>query len=259
MLGQEVTMLQRRHITSSEEDIALSTEHIEVSGQLHDVSFDLHRGEILGVTGLLGSGREAIAEALFGVQPITSGRIVMDGAPVAIREINDAINAGIGYVPNDRLSEGLFLAHSIAQNIVAASIEDIPRTAGVILQRSMRRIARDMVKAFGIKTPSVQVPARTLSGGNQQRVVLAKWFARTPKVLILNGPTVGVDVGSKREIMTSLRELTEDGTAIIVISDDVPELAQVADRIVVMRNGAIATELLDADITEQHILDSLAA
>jgi simple sugar transport system ATP-binding protein len=237
----------------------LSANHIGVEGALTDASLTLHHGEILGITGLLGSGREAIAEALFGVHPITSGEISIEGKPCRIEQESDAIRLGIGYVPGDRLSEGLFLNHTVAQNVVSASTTEIPRTFGLVLQRSIGAIAGRMIKAFGIKAPSPWVPVRTLSGGNQQRVVLAKWFVEKPRILILNGPTVGVDVGSKQEIMSLLRHLSTNGTAIIVISDDVPELAEIADRIIVMRNGAIAAELRGPEIRQDRIIQELAA
>lgn len=259
MTGQKVTALERREVTSSTSEVALSAERIAVSGRLRELSLTVHRGEILGITGLLGSGRDAVAEALFGIHPITSGRITVEGKPRSIRSVHHAIRAGISYVPGDRLSEGLFLNHSIAQNVIAASIAEIPRTVGLVLSRSVNAIARRLVKEFDIRTPSTRLPVRTLSGGNQQRVVLAKWFVRRPRVLMLNGPTVGVDVGSKREIMALLRDFSADGTAIIVISDDVSELVQIADRVLVMRNGAIAAELLATDIDEERILSELVA
>lgn len=258
MTGRRIAALEHRQTAAIAPRAALLAENIAVGGMLTDVSLTLNHGEILGVTGLLGSGREAVAEALFGVRPITSGQISIDGKSCRIRKAADAIQMGIGYVPGDRLSEGLFLNHTVAQNIVSASTAGIPRTIGLVMRRSLNVIARRMIDAFGIKTPSAQVAVRTLSGGNQQRVVLAKWFVEKPRILILNGPTVGVDVGSKREILSLLRNLSADGTAIMVISDDVPELAEIADRIIVMRNGAIAVELRGSEIREERILDELA-
>ncbi len=259
MTGRRITALERPQTAETAPRAALSAEHIAVGSALKDVSLTLGYREILGITGLLGSGRDAIAEALFGVHPITSGEIRIDGEPCRIRKVADAIRAGMGYVPADRLSEGLFLNHTVAQNVVSASTAEIPRTLGLVLRRSVNGIARRMIDAFGIKTPSPRVPVRTLSGGNQQRVVLAKWFVEKPRILILNGPTVGVDIGSKREIMALLRDLRAGGTAIIVISDDVPELAEIADRVILMRNGAIAVELRGPEIREARILSELAA
>lgn len=259
MTGQEVTALEQREPSTEVGDVALSAERIAVAGRLNEMSLSVRRGEIVGISGLLGSGREAVAEALFGIHPTTSGTITVNNTLRRIRNVPDAIAAGIGYVPGDRLNEGLFLGQDIAKNVVAASTAEVPRTAGLVLARSVRAIARRMVKELEIRTPSTEVAVRTLSGGNQQRVVLAKWLVREPHVLMLNGPTVGVDVRSKREIMSLLRRLSSTGTAIIVISDDVSELVEVADRILVMRAGAIATELLGSDITEDRIIAELAA
>ncbi|MGH7056477.1 MAG: sugar ABC transporter ATP-binding protein [Acetobacteraceae bacterium] len=259
MTGRRIAALERSRRAAVAPRAALAADHIAAGGTLADVSLALNHGEILGITGLLGSGREAVAEALFGVHPITSGEIRIDGKQCHIRKVADAIAMGIGYVPGDRLSEGLFLSHTIAQNVVSASTGEIPRTVGLVLRRSVNAIARRMIDAFGIKTPSPRVAVRTLSGGNQQRVVLAKWFVEKPRILILNGPTVGVDIGSKRAILALLRDLAGGGTAIIVISDDVPELAEIADRIVVMRNGAIGAELCGPEIREERILSELAA
>ncbi len=259
MTGQRIETLARREDVSGTAKAALSAEHIAVAGALDDVSLTVHHGEILGITGLLGSGRDAIAEALFGIHPITSGEIRVEGQVCRIRSVVDAIRLGIGYVPGDRLTEGLFLNHAIALNIVSASTQDIERTFGFIRRGAIDAIARRMIEAFDIKTPSAWIPVRALSGGNQQRVVLAKWFVEKPRILILNGPTVGVDVGSKLEIMHLLRNLSAEGTAIIVISDDVPELVAIADRVIVMRNGAIAAELRGVEITEERIVNEVAA
>ena len=258
MTGQRIDVLERRRMADAAPLAALSAECIGVEGALADVSLAVHHGEILGITGLLGSGRDAVAEALFGIHPITSGQISIDGKRCFIRKVSDAIELGIGYVPGDRLSEGLFLNHTVAQNVVSASTAEIPLTFGLVLRRSVAAIAKRMIDAFDIKAPSAWTAVRTLSGGNQQRVVLAKWFVEKPRILILNGPTVGVDIGSKREIMSLLRNLSADGTAIIVISDDVPELAEIADRIIVMRNGTIAVELQESEIREERIIEELA-
>jgi len=259
MTGQEVTLLERRTKGRELGDVVLETRNLSSGTAFRDVSLQIRKGEVLGITGLLGSGRDAVAESIFGLQPITSGSVLIEGRAVEVDSIDRAINAGIAYVPRDRRSEGLFLDHSVSQNIVATNVGGIRRTFGMITKRSISAIASRMVKSFGIRTPNTATPVRNLSGGNQQRVVLAKWLVRQPKVLMLNGPTVGVDIGSKREIMTLLRELGDSGAAVIVISDDVSELAQVCDRILVMRSGAIATELRGSDIEEDRIMNELVA
>jgi simple sugar transport system ATP-binding protein len=237
----------------------LEVEGLGLDGAYDDVSFVLRRGEILGVTGLLGSGRTEIAEALFGVLPHDRGTIRVDGKPVRIRSIQDAIGAGIGYVPEDRLTQGLFLEASIADNLVAGSL-DRHRTPWRTLDvRAVRATIDRLFRRLRIKAPSVQAPVRSLSGGNAQRVVLAKWLARQPKVLMLNGPTVGVDVGSKAEILDILRAEAADGRGVVVISDDAPELVACCHRVMVVRHGRIV-DVLDGDaVTVDSIREKVAA
>lgn len=241
-----------------------STPVLEVQGLgledlFEDVTFDLKPGEILGITGLLGSGRSEIAEALFGVTPATQGSISIDGSPVEIHDVDDAVRAGIGYVPSDRLTQGLFLDQSIADNVVAGSL-DLHRTASGLLDRAhLRRTIDTFFTALRIQAASVQAPIRSLSGGNQQRVVLAKWLARGPRVLILNSPTMGVDVGSKEEILNILRKEARAGKGIIVISDDVRELVSVCHRVLVVRRGRVHSVLKGDSVTEHSIADGLTA
>lgn len=236
----------------------LSVEGLGLDGAFEDVTFDVAPGEILGITGLLGSGRSEIAEALFGVTPAQRGRVEVGGARVEIRGIDDAVAAGIGYVPSDRLTEGLFLDQSIADNVVAGSL-DLHRARSGLLDRARLAGTIDtFFAALRIKAPSVAAPIRSLSGGNQQRVVLAKWLARGPRVLVLNSPTVGVDVGSKEEILDILRREAGRGTGVIVVSDDIPELVAVCHRVLVVRRGRIHRELDGERVTEGSILEGLS-
>lgn len=238
---------------------ALEVSNLSLAGAYRDVSFSVAKGEIVGITGLLGSGRGEIAESLFGVIPADSGTIAVDGVTVKVNKIKDAIRAGIGYVPEDRLTQGLFLERSIADNMIAASV-DRYRKAGTFVDG--RRIAQKNSSLFAdlrIKAPNVEAPVRSLSGGNAQRVVLAKWLATEPRVLILNGPTVGVDVGSKEEILSILRNGAETGMGIVVISDDVPELVAVCNRVLVVRDGEIVREFDGDAIDTEKIHEEMAA
>lgn len=224
-----------------------------------DISFEVRPGEILGITGLLGSGRSEIAEALFGIIPADRGEIRVDGQDAHIKDVQDAVDAGIGYVPSDRLTEGLFLDQSIADNVVAGSL-DLHKTYMGLLDRSrLRGTIDDFFRKLKIKAASVEAPIRSLSGGNQQRVVLAKWLARGPKVLILNSPTVGVDVGSKEEILDILRREAAGGKAIVIISDDVPELLAVCHRALVVRRGRIHDVLEEERMSQESIVAGLSA
>ena len=234
MTGKELDQSRRVPPLAADAEERLRVESLTSQGGFEDVSFSVKKGEILGITGLLGSGRTEIAQALFGLLPIDSGRVYIDGEHVEVGSIGQAIKAHIGYVPEDRLTEGLFLDKSIADNVIAASIDH--HTS------KLNTLRKDKIR-----------PVRSLSGGNAQRVVLAKWLARNPKVLILNGPTVGVDVGSKAEILDILREQAEAGMAIVIISDDAPELVSCCHRVLITKGGHIAAELAGEDVDARTI------
>lgn len=235
----------------------LKVEGLNAGPLLNDINFELRAGEIVGVTGLLGSGRTELALALYGMQPIKSGRIYLDQKPVVIRSNRDAIAHGIGYVPEDRLSEGLFLEQSIAKNVVVRTIEGLRSTLGLTDPAKINGQVNQWVEALRIKTADPALPVNTLSGGNQQRVVLAKWLASKPKVMILNGPTVGVDVGSKEELHNLMKELAGEGMGLLVISDDIPELLQTCNRILLMRYGRIVEEINSTKTNENELSSKL--
>lgn len=237
----------------------LTVDGLGRKGAFADVSFDLRPGEILGITGLLGSGRSEIAEAIFGVAPADEGRIAVNGAEHRIRSIHDAVKAGIGYVPEDRLTQGLFLEKSIADNMVAASLDSYRGKALLLDPARMRRSMSQLFQRLRVKAPNVQAPVRSLSGGNAQRVVIAKWLDRKPTVLMLNGPTVGVDIGSKEEIFAILREQAAQGMGIIVISDDIPELVTSCHRVLIVRAGRIVGEVAGEDIAVDRIQERMTA
>ncbi len=259
MTGRDIDETRAVPTPDYESAPVLKVDNLNLAGAYRNISFSVARGEILGITGLLGSGRGEIAESLFGVIPAESGAIEIDGKDVQISSIDDAIKAGIGYVPEDRLTQGLFLERSIADNMIAASV-DRYRKGGLFIDN--KRIAETNAELFSelrIKAPNVEAPVRSLSGGNAQRVVLAKWLATEPKVLILNGPTVGVDVGSKEEILTILRREAELGMGVIVISDDVPELVSVCNRVLVVRDGEVVCEFEGDAIDTEQIHKEMAA
>ncbi|MBX6721985.1 MAG: sugar ABC transporter ATP-binding protein, partial [Dactylosporangium sp.] len=232
----------------------LEVRGLTLDGAVADVSFAVRPGEILGITGLLGSGRTEIAETIFGVTPATGGQILVDGRPVQIRSIQDAVAAGIGYVPSDRLSQGLFLDQPIARNVMAASLDLHRGRVGLLDRPKVQQTIQRLFTGLRIKAPSTAAPVRSLSGGNQQRVVLARWLARSPRVLILNSPTVGVDVNSKSEILDILRAESATGMGIVIISDDVPELVSVCHRVLVVNAGRVQAELSGDHLTEAHIM-----
>jgi simple sugar transport system ATP-binding protein len=238
---------------SKDAPVILEVKNLYRRHSFYEVSFTLRAGEILGITGLLGSGRTALALSLFGILPAESGSIYIEGKPVKLNSVQDAIKYGIGYVPEDRLNEGLFLKQAIGKNIVVRVIDKMLNTLRLINRRAVQDTVREWLERLSVHTPSPDLPANSLSGGNQQRIVLAKWLASRPKILILNGPTVGIDVGSKAEIHEIIRDLARQGMALIVISDDVPELLQVCHRILLMKKGRIVEEFLRQNLTEGQL------
>lgn len=259
MTGREVSDERLIGDLDPEAPVLLEVENLSRAGGFSDVSFVLRRGEILGITGLLGSGRSEIAEAIFGIHPADSGTITVQGEVRAIGSIRDAVHAGIGYVPEDRLTQGLFLDVSIADNMVAASLDSYRTRAGLLDRRKVGESIADLFARLRIQAPNVGAVVRSLSGGNAQRVVLAKWLDRRPAILMLNGPTVGVDIGSKEEIIGILRKQAAAGTGVIVISDDIPELVTSCHRILIVHDGRIVAELTGDEIDAGEIQRRMAA
>jgi len=253
MTGHAIAEKPYRFVADTSKPALLRVEGLQVNGALEDIGFELYPGEIVGVTGLLGSGRTELALALFGLLPIDAGRMSMDGQPVKIRSIEDAIEHGIGYVPEDRLTEGLFLEQAIGRNMVVRIIERLRGTLGLTDLRQVDRRVNEWVHLMRVKTNDPDLPVKTLSGGNQQRVVLAKWLASKPRLMILNGPTVGVDIGSKDELHDMIKELAGEGMGLLLISDDIPELLQTCNRILLMRNGRITEEIQPQETDENRL------
>jgi simple sugar transport system ATP-binding protein len=253
MTGRDVDEERRVSPLDDEASVLLQVEQLGRPGAFQDVSFSLRKGEMLGITGLLGSGRSEIAEALFGIHPAESGTITVAGERRTIRSIRDAVAAGIGYVPEDRLTQGLFLDVSIADNMIASSLSSYRTRIGLLDRNRIRGSIADLFGRLRIRAPNVGAVVRSLSGGNAQRVVLAKWLDRKPAILMLNGPTVGVDVGSKEEIINILREQADEGMGVIIISDDIPELVTSCHRVLVVHDGRIMAEFTGDEIDAHEI------
>ena len=231
----------------------LEVEGLGTSGALTDVSFTLGRGEILGLAGLVGSGRTTLARAIFGIVPPERGRIRLDGVDARIAHAGRARELGIAYVPEERQRQGLVLPFSVSENLSLVILRRLSRL-GFINHASERTVAHDVVRRLDIRTPGIGVPAATLSGGNQQKVVVGKWLAAQPRVLIMDEPTRGVDVGAKAEIHRLMSELAGRGLAILLISSELPELLGMSDRIMVMHRGRIAGELSRDQATQEKIM-----
>jgi simple sugar transport system ATP-binding protein len=254
MTGREFTEESYR-ITGPVGAPVLSVKDLALRGAYAGISFDLSPGEILGITGLLGSGRTELVETLFGIAKPDKGTIEINGRRARIRSVKAAIRRGIGYVPSDRLTEGLFQPQTIQRNIVVAVLARLSSGLGILRNKAIVQTTARWISELAIATKDPSLPVRTLSGGNQQKVVLARWLANDLKVLILNGPTMGVDIGSKYDIHALMRKLAAAGLAIIVVSDDLPEVLACTSRIVVMRDGAFVQELDPASTTEARLTE----
>ncbi len=257
MTGREVAYrVFEPGYTAGEE--LLRVENLSAVNGFADISFTLNRGDVLGITGLLGSGRSELAQTLFGYYRATSGNIYVNGQKTAIRNIQNALKHKIGYVPEDRLTQGLFLKQPIKTNLVAAVLDRYVKKLSYIDEDGREECAGRWLKELTIKTPDSNNLVSTLSGGNQQRVVLGKWLATEPQILILNCPTVGVDIGSKEGIHDIIRELADQGMGIIIISDDVSEVIQTCNKIVVMKKGRLTGSYKNTDIGEEGLAKELS-
>jgi simple sugar transport system ATP-binding protein len=256
MTGKQLDGRRYRTGTATGE-IVLKAQHLGATGGFEDVSFELRRGEILGLTGLLDSGRNELALALAGVSPADQGELLIDNEAQNFKTPADAIAKGIGYVPEDRLSEGLFLDKPIRDNVVTAVLNRLRGRFGMLDASKGDGLAEHTIKDLQIAAPNIMLPVQSLSGGNQQRVLIGRWLAIEPRVLVLHGPTVGVDVGSKDTIYRIVQRLAENGLAVLIISDDLPELLQNCDRILLMRKGHLAGEYAAANLEEAALYRAL--
>jgi len=253
MVGRDIKdMYPKRKVPIG--DVVMQVENLSADG-FTDVSFELRKGEILGIFGLLGSGRTSLVKALFGANKIKSGSVKINGKAANLKSPNAARNQKIGLVPLDRKVEGLALIMGVKQNITLANIEDIGKSF-LISKATERNKAENWVKEVGIKTPTIEQEVNSLSGGNQQKVVLAKWLESGSQIIILNEPTRGIDVGAKIEIYKLMQDLCEKGSSVIMISSELPEIMSIADRIIVMSKGRFNGQYQREDATEEGLLAS---
>jgi rhamnose transport system ATP-binding protein len=253
MVGREVeAIFPKREIAIGEPVLMLEGVSSRSAG-VHDVSFTVRRGEILGLAGLVGAGRTELARVLFGLEPLDAGSIRINGQTVRPRSPEDAIAHGIAYLPEDRRRHGVILDLGVDANLTLAALEKISK-GGLLDHEAETALASDLVQKLGIKTAALETPVRNLSGGNQQKVALGRWLARPLTVLILDEPTQGVDVGAKSEIHRLIGELAAQGLAVLMISSELVEILGMSDRIVVMRHGAIAATIDRADATAESVM-----
>ncbi|HOE65649.1 MAG TPA: sugar ABC transporter ATP-binding protein [Candidatus Hydrogenedentes bacterium] len=232
----------------------LRVEHLTRNGAFKDVSFSLHEGEIVGLTGLVGAGRTEVARAIFGADRIDGGQLFLDGALISSRSPQDAIRQGIGLLTEDRKQQGLVLGMTVRENMTLANLGALTRLFGFVDRRRERAVTNGYIQDLRIKTPSSEQIAQNLSGGNQQKVVLAKWLFTQSRVLLFDEPTRGIDVGAKVEIYKLMNALVRQGVCILMISSELPEVLGMCDRILVMHEGRLAGELDRAAATQEKIM-----
>lgn len=232
----------------------LEVKDLYSGNRLNGVSFHLNKGEVLGIAGLMGSGRTEILRSIFGIDKLDQGTILIDGQPQSIKNSQDAIKAGLALVPEDRRIQGLVLDLSVKENIILPILNKVSK-GKFIQNHKADQISKELVSKLNIKTDSIYKTTRLLSGGNQQKIVLAKWLANDPRILMLDEPTSGVDIGAKTEIIDIIRELANSGKSVLVVSSELPELLAISDRILVLVGGKVSTEMYRKEIESEEVLE----
>ncbi|WP_332696276.1 sugar ABC transporter ATP-binding protein [Halalkalibacter lacteus] len=254
MVGRAIYDNSKPMIETGTDKVILEVKNLN-NRVLKNINFELKKGEILGFAGLMGAGRTEVARAIFGADPITSGEILINRKEVQIKAPNDAVRNGIGYISEDRKRFGLMVDMDVKTNIAIASIKDFLNPIGWANDSKIAKVSKEMVQKLGVKTPSINQQLKFLSGGNQQKVVIAKWLTRDCDILIFDEPTRGIDVGAKGEIYKLLNELAEQGKAIIMISSELPEVLRMSHRVMVMCEGRITGELSSENASQESIMN----
>jgi ribose transport system ATP-binding protein len=251
MVGRELITFPKQPVSIGE--VILEVKGLSRGDNVRDISVKLHKGEILGIAGMVGAGRTEMARTLFGIDKKDSGQIFIDSREIKIGSPEDALKAGLGLVPEDRQLQGLILLMAVRENITLSSLRSISRW-GMINKSKEREVSHYYVSKLSIQTPDIDSPVKGLSGGNQQKVVLAKWLALNPKVLILDEPTRGIDVGTKMDVHALISEIAQQGIGIIMISSEMPEILGMSDRIIVMADGRITGEFTREEADQEKIM-----
>jgi ABC-type sugar transport system ATPase subunit len=253
MVGRTVKVLYPKQRNATDE-VVLSVRGLGRSGVFSDIDFDVHAGEVVGLGGVLGSGRGDILRTLFGLDHSDTGTITLAGKPIRARTPAEAIRTGIAYLTPDRQAEGLCPTRPVSENVIMASLVNFTGPFGLIKRRKERHAVEDMLAELHIQAGTPETTVDTLSGGNQQKALFGKWLMTRPAVLLMDEPTRGVDVGAKAEIYRLINELTARGVAVVLVSSDLPELVEMSDRVLVLRQGRIAARLRGTDINQQAVL-----
>jgi len=254
LVGREMTQIFPQRKGRPGGEVVMEVKDFTRKGVFENISFRLHKGEILGFSGLMGSGRTELMESVFGMEPVTGGEFMVHGSRVNIRSTQDAIAKGFALVPEDRRKHGLIGHFTVIQNVTIATLKNISGFLQKINFKKEREIADRYIAQLRIKTPSGETVISNLSGGNQQKVIIAKWLESQPRILILDEPTRGIDIGAKAEIYHIIHELAAQGTAIILISSELPEVIGLSDRILVMAGGRITGEFHREEATPEKIM-----
>lgn len=257
MIGRSVEDYFPQHLSAKAGKTMLKVEGLTSPGKFEDIHFEIRAGEIVGFAGLVGAGRSEIAKAIFGLDNTVTGRVEIDGAPLKLRSIRESMRRGVGLLPEDRKRQGLVLMMSCKTNSTMAMLERVS-IMGLLKPAKERDVAEDYFRKLSVRAPSIEFPVNGLSGGNQQKVALAKWLARGAKLLIVDEPTRGVDVGAKAAIHQLIDELARQGVAIMLISSELPEVINLSTRILVMRNGCMVGELPREKATQESVLRLMA-
>jgi ABC-type sugar transport system ATPase subunit len=259
MLGRSVELtFPEKEPPAPDAPVVLSVRGLSRPPSVQDVSFEIRTGEIVGLAGLIGSGRSEVARAIFGADRLDDGTVELDGKPFRARAPRDAIRAGVVMLPEDRKTQGLLMLRSIIDNVTLPHLEQVSK-AGVVRMRAERRSAGDVVKRFDVRTRSPKARVNTLSGGNQQKVLFARWLFRSPKVFIADEPTRGVDVGAKLAIYDLIHSLAKQGIGVLLISSEHEEVLGLAHRVLVMRAGRIVAEFDGKTMSEDAVLHAAFA
>jgi ABC-type sugar transport system ATPase subunit len=257
MVGREVLVRRPKHLDLEPGEEILRVEDLSSTGKFENVAFSVRRGEIVGMAGLVGAGRSEVAKAIFGLDPAATGKVFIQGRPMPLRDVKESMRRRIGFLPEDRKKEGLVLGMNILENVTLPHLDQFSRFGFVDREREVTEASK-LTERLRVKAPSIESITAGLSGGNQQKVAIAKWMARSCDLLIVDEPTRGVDVGAKAEIYQLLDEVACQGLAILMISSELPELLNLARRIVVMREGFLAGELSHENFSQENLLHLMA-
>ena len=254
MVGRDVNILNYANL-SVKEEVVLEIKGLSKKGNYKNINLKLYKGEVLGITGLVGAGRSELFQTIFGILKADSGKIILEGEEINLNSPWTALKKGIGYIPESRQTQGLVLEKKVSENITLPLLKNFTNKLGIINTKKQSSLVHDLIDKLDVRPKDENLTASQLSGGNQQKVVIAKWIATNPKILIVDEPTNGVDIGAKADIHKILRELAENGTSIIVISSELPEILSISDRILVMRKGCISGEFKNSNLTQEAIME----